>query len=120
MTTLCIKDQYGVHDRYRRRMDIQFGLLLAQYLRSKGIPPRGPRGGIFLSRGERIGLDKRPSSRGFGVGYHVITFVNLLTFFSLNDLVYQSQYALTIVNGSRGVPFITTQERDGVITFVRR
>jgi hypothetical protein len=101
MTTIYIKDQYGNCNRYRCSMNVPFGLLFAWYLRLKDIPLRG---GIFLINGRRIELDVTPKSLGFGPErYHEITFVNLLMFFNLNGLVYQSNYSLTVGNERKGV-----------------
>ncbi len=116
MMTVCIKDQYGGCDRYQRGMNVLFGLLFAWYLRRKDILLRG---GIFLSSGKRIGLDEAPKGLGFGPGYLVITFVNLFMFFDLDDLVYQSNYPLTIVNESKGVLNVPTM-RDSINASIQR
>jgi hypothetical protein len=91
-------------------------LLFAWYLRVKDILLRG---GIFLSIGKWIGLDEMLTSLAFGPGYHVITFANLLMFFDLNDLVYQSDYPLTIGNKSKGVINIPSM-RDAINALIQR
>jgi hypothetical protein len=116
MTTVCIEDKFGICDRYRCRKDIPLGLLFAHYLRCKEILLRGR---ISLSIGKRFGLEETPISMRFGTDYNVITFVNLLTFFNINDLVYQSQYPLTIVNESEGVLNVWTM-RDAINALIQR
>jgi hypothetical protein len=47
------------------------------------------------------------------------SFVNILTFSIINDLVYQSQYPLTIVNDSKGVLDVPTM-RDEINASIQR
>jgi hypothetical protein len=67
---------------------------------NKGIPPIG---GLFLSNRRRIGHSEIPKGLGFDTGYHVIIFVNLLTFFDQDELKYQDKYPLTRRNKQEGV-----------------
>jgi hypothetical protein len=81
-------------------MNILFGLLFSWYLRNKDSPLRG---GIFLINGKRFGLDETPESPGLcPEGHHEIIFVNLLMFFNLDDLEYQNDYPLTMIQKRRG------------------
>jgi hypothetical protein len=105
MTTMCIKDHFGIHDRYWHGINVLLWLLFAQYLRCKDIPLRGR---IFLFSGKRIGHEDMPISMGFFTDYNVITFMNLLMFFNINDLVYQSNYPLTVGNKREGVLDVPT------------
>jgi hypothetical protein len=114
--TMCIEDQYGIHVVYQHRIDVPFGLLFNQYLRSKGILPRG---GLFLSSRKMIRLDETPKSMGFDTDYHVIIFVNLLMSFYHNDLEYQSNYLLTGGNDRGGVLDVHTM-RDGINALIQR
>jgi hypothetical protein len=44
-----------------------------------------------------------PKGLGFDTGYHVIIFVNLLTFFDQDELQYLDEYPLTRRNEKEGV-----------------
>ncbi len=77
ISMLCIEDQNGDRVVSHRKTHVPFGLLFAKYMSNKGILPIG---GLFLSHGRRIGHSETPEGLGFNTGYHVILFVNLLTF----------------------------------------
>ncbi len=61
------------------------------------------RGTCFLLRKVQAKPDKMPNSARFGVGCNVIAFVNLLLYFILDDLAYQSWYPLFIINKSNSL-----------------
>ena len=92
ITKLCIEDQNGDRVVYRWGTHVPFGLLFSKYMSNKGIQPIG---GLFLSHGKRIGHSEMPAGLGFDIVYHVIIFVNLLTFFDQGELEYQVEYPLT-------------------------
>ncbi len=76
---------------------VPFGLLFAKYMSNKGIQLIGR---LILSR---IGHIEKPEGLGFDIDYHVIIFVNLLTFIDQDELEYQVKYPLTRGNKQEGV-----------------
>ncbi len=100
MTSLCIEDQNSYRVVPHRRTHVPFGLMFAKYMSNKGIPPIG---GLFLSHARRIGHSETPDGLGFDTGYHVIIFLNLLTFINQDELEYQVEYPLTGRNKQEGV-----------------
>jgi hypothetical protein len=116
MIGLSINDQNGDRAVYCRGTHVPFGLLFAKYMSNKGIQPIG---GLFLSRGRRIGHSEMPEGLGFDTGHHVIRFVNLLTFIDQNELEYQVEYPLTIGNKREGVLDKHTM-RDGIDALIER
>jgi hypothetical protein len=97
---LCIEDQNGDRVVYRWGTHVPFGLLFAEYMSNEVIQPIG---GLFLSHERRIRQSEMPKGLGFDTGYHVIMFVNLLTFIDQNELEYQVKYPLTRGNEREGV-----------------
>jgi hypothetical protein len=103
-------------EKLRFKTHVPFGLLFAKYMSNKGIPPIG---GLFLSNGKRIGHSEMPKGLGFDTGYHVIIFVNLLTFFDQDELEYQDEYPLTKRNKREGVLDKHTM-RDAIYALIER
>ncbi len=100
MTTVCIVNQYGNSVSHQHGMDRPFGDLFCWYLDENEIPMRGT---CFLLHGVQVQPKEMPNSMRFGVGSTLIAFVNLLLYFNLDDLTYQSWYPLFIVNKSNGL-----------------
>ncbi len=116
MSTLCIKDQNGNRVVSHHRTHVHFGLMFAEYMSNKGIPPIG---GLFLSHGRRIGHSETPDDLGFDMSYHVIIFVNLLMFINQDELEYQVEYPLTGGNEREGVLNEHTM-RDAIDALIER
>jgi hypothetical protein len=117
MTTLFIEDQNSNRVVYHRRTHVPFGPLFDKYIsRNKGILPMDR---LFLSNGRRIRHSETPKGLGFDRGYHVIIFVNLLTFINEDELVYQDEYPLTRGNKRKGVLDKHTM-RDAIDALIER
>jgi hypothetical protein len=81
---LCVEDQNGDRVVFLWGTHVPFGLLFAKYMSNKSIQAIGR---LFSSHGRRIGHSEMPAGLGFD-GYHVIIFVNLLTFINQDELEY--------------------------------
>jgi hypothetical protein len=101
MTMVCIINQIGDLVSHRHWMDSPFGYLQCGYLDKKDISLVGTG---FLLHGLQIKPDETPKSEGFCMGCNVLAFVNLLLYFNQDDeLAYQSQYPLSIIDKSNGL-----------------
>jgi hypothetical protein len=100
MAMVCIINQYGNRVSHQHGTDSPFGDLFCQYLDKNEILMRGA---CILLRGVQVEPNETPNSMRFGVGSNVIAFINLLLYFNLDDLIYQSWYPLFIVDESNGL-----------------